>query len=147
MTLSPSMPVNCLFIFIRNSLYHAQQYTNTLQNDRLFHQFVTTHLVEFEESLFVTKSNSGKVNIIKTVRKYYYCFYDIRKLCSISKYITVQIIGDFTNIIHMKNVISFNYMGHLFIFVIDSLLVNVPSRFVLLSEMEMYKPCNDIIKQ
>lgn len=68
MTVSPSMPVNCLFIFIRNSLYHAQQYTNTLQNDRLFQQFVTKHLVEFEESLFVTKSNSGKVNIIKTVR-------------------------------------------------------------------------------
>lgn len=38
-------------------------------------------------------------------------------------------------------------MGHLFIFVIYSLPDNVPSRFILLSNMEMYKPCNDTIKE
>lgn len=38
-------------------------------------------------------------------------------------------------------------MGHLFIFVIYSLPDNVPSRFILLSNMEMYKPCNDTINE
>lgn len=50
----------------------------------------------------MTKSNSGKVNIIETVRKCFYCFYDIKILYSIFKCIVVETIGDSTNIIHLK---------------------------------------------